>query len=176
MAFFVSKRKLKPNEDAETGELNIVPYLDILMNLTIFMLLSAAGLMSFGVVNATASASKGSGAAAAALAVTVHIEPDGYHLDVSGGPSELGAQATVPTRPDSSYDAAALTERLTAVKASWAEAVRTGLVRAEDTTRVTVASAATIPFDVVVATMDAARTTADRRVLFPDVVLRVGQP
>lgn len=175
MAFFFSKRKLKPSEDGETAELNIVPYLDILMNLTIFMLLSAAGLMSFGVVNATSSDAKGSGASTAALAVTVRIEPDGYHLDVSGGPAGLGTVATVPTRADGSYDAAALTERLTAVKASWSEAVRSGLVRPEDTSRLTVASAAAIPFEIVVATMDAARTTVDRRALFPDVVLRVDE-
>ena len=44
MAFYFSRRKLKPREEEEMGELNIVPYLDILMNLIIFMLLSMTGL------------------------------------------------------------------------------------------------------------------------------------
>ncbi len=175
MAFF-SKRKLKPSEDVEAGELNIVPYLDILMNLTIFMLLSTAGLMSFGVVNATASDPHGSGRGRDALAVIVSIETDGYHVDVTGGPAELAASATVPKRADGGYDVSALTERLTALKASWGEAVRSGLVPEGETTRVTVASAKATPFDVLVATMDAARTTADHRALFPDVALRVGEP
>src|SRR5215831_9270163 len=53
MAFFFSKRKLRM-EEAEFGELNIVPYLDILMNLIIFMLLSMTGLAAFGILNVTA--------------------------------------------------------------------------------------------------------------------------
>ena len=39
MAFFYSKRKLRAREREEGQELNIVPYLDILMNLIMFMLL-----------------------------------------------------------------------------------------------------------------------------------------
>src|SRR5215831_16593126 len=53
MAFFFSKRKLRM-EEAEFGELNIVPYLDILMNLIIFMLLSMTGLAVFGILNVNA--------------------------------------------------------------------------------------------------------------------------
>ena len=36
---YVSKRRFRPKEEEVKGELNIVPYLDILMNLIIFMLL-----------------------------------------------------------------------------------------------------------------------------------------
>src|SRR5215475_14027335 len=53
MAFFFSKRKLRM-EDVEFGELNIVPYLDILMNLIIFMLLSMTGLAVLGILNVNA--------------------------------------------------------------------------------------------------------------------------
>ena len=54
MAFYYSRRKLKPREEEETGELNIVPYLDILMNLILFMLLSINGLAAFGILNVSA--------------------------------------------------------------------------------------------------------------------------
>ena len=54
MAFYFSRRKLKPREEEEAGELNIVPYLDILMNLILFMLLSITGLASFGILNVSA--------------------------------------------------------------------------------------------------------------------------
>jgi hypothetical protein len=54
MAFHFSKRKLRPKEEEETGELNIVPYLDIMMNLIMFMLLSMTGLAAFGILNVNA--------------------------------------------------------------------------------------------------------------------------
>src|SRR5436190_19894067 len=38
-------------EEDELGELNIVPYLDIVTNLVMFMLLSMVGLISLGVLD-----------------------------------------------------------------------------------------------------------------------------
>jgi biopolymer transport protein TolR len=63
MAFHISKRKLKPKEEEEAGELNIVPYLDILMNLIIFILLSMSGLATLGILNVSAPAFGGGGGA-----------------------------------------------------------------------------------------------------------------
>ncbi|HEX9507565.1 MAG TPA: biopolymer transporter ExbD, partial [Myxococcales bacterium] len=54
MAFYFSRRKLRPVEESEASELNFVPYLDILMNLIIFMLLSMTGLAVFGILNVNA--------------------------------------------------------------------------------------------------------------------------
>ena len=54
MAFFYSKRKLRIRGRQEGQELNIVPYLDILMNLIMFMLLSITGLSAFGILNVNA--------------------------------------------------------------------------------------------------------------------------
>jgi len=54
MAFYFSRRKLRPSAEEGHGELNIVPYLDILMNLIIFMLLSMTGLAAFGILNVNA--------------------------------------------------------------------------------------------------------------------------
>jgi hypothetical protein len=54
MAFFYSKRKLRIRRPTRRAELNIVPYLDILMNLIMFMLLSITGLAAFGILNVNA--------------------------------------------------------------------------------------------------------------------------
>ncbi len=40
--------------EEEVGELNIVPYLDIVVNLVMFMLLSMTGLIALGVLNVSA--------------------------------------------------------------------------------------------------------------------------
>ncbi|MCU0700725.1 MAG: biopolymer transporter ExbD, partial [Myxococcaceae bacterium] len=90
MAFHVSKRKLKPKEEEEAGELNIVPYLDILMNLIIFMLLSMTGLATFGILNVSAP-SYGAGGGGGdpnekqPLLLTVAIAKNGYYVAATGG-------------------------------------------------------------------------------------------
>ena len=57
------RRRVHPHE--HTGELNIVPYLDIVVNLVMFMLLSMTGLIALGVVNVSAPKLGGEAAAQA---------------------------------------------------------------------------------------------------------------
>src|SRR4029077_20703692 len=97
MAFYFSKRKIRPKEDEETGELNIIPYLDILMNLIIFMLLSMTGLATFGILNVnapnysqTAQVSPDNGDQQKLL-LTVGISTRGFYVAAVGG--VLGNQA-----------------------------------------------------------------------------------
>ena len=52
-------------EEEHAGELNIVPYLDVVVNLVVFMLLSMTGLIALGVVNVSAPKIGGDAAAAA---------------------------------------------------------------------------------------------------------------
>ena len=60
MAFYASRRKLRPKEHGEEGgELNIIPYLDIMMNLIMFMLLTMTALITLGVLNVTAPSTSG---------------------------------------------------------------------------------------------------------------------
>ena len=177
MAYF-SKRKLKPKEEEEMGELNIVPYLDILMNLIIFMLLSMTGLATFGIVNINApsySAGGGSGATPdekPPLLLTVAVSSKGFFLAATGGVLPFAQEAasgaapagdappTVPVKANGEYDYAMLTERMKQIKASF-----------PTETKVILAADAQIPYEVVVATLDATRETADRKLLFPDVTL-----
>ncbi|MFX8339394.1 hypothetical protein ABTL37_19555, partial [Acinetobacter baumannii] len=46
------KRRVHQHE--KLGELNIVPYLDILVNLTMFLLVSMTSVIQFGILNVAA--------------------------------------------------------------------------------------------------------------------------
>lgn len=171
MAFHHSRRKLKPREEEEGGELNIVPYLDILMNLIIFMLLSITGLTAFGALNVSAptygAAGLGQGDAdAPKLMLTVLISHKGLY--VRGNSPEVapveGGAPTVPLRADGTQDFAALNARMVKLKAAFPQE-----------TKVIVAADPDIPYDSLIQTMDALRETAgsasERKLLFPDVTL-----
>ena len=56
------RRRVREEEHA--GELNIVPYLDVVVNLVMFMLLSMTGLITLGVLNVSAPKIAGEGAGA----------------------------------------------------------------------------------------------------------------
>jgi biopolymer transport protein TolR len=176
MAFFYSRRKLKVREDHELGELNIVPYLDILMNLIMFMLLSITGLAAFGILNVNAPSYGGPSAGATddadkpKLLLSVLISKNGFYVAGAGG--VLGPQTgavnpaetppTLPRKADGTYDYAGLNAQLVVVKKEFP---------AE--TKVIIGAEAEIPYEVLVGTMDAVRETPgpDRKVLFPDVTL-----
>ncbi len=166
--------------EEETGELNIVPYLDVVVNLVMFMLLSMTGLVALGVVNVSAPKLGGEAAAGAApsdqpkLLLTVAIAKSGFYVAGAGG--VLGADAASPdaTRPptiprkDGKYDFAALSEQMKAIKDKF-----------PNETAVILSADPEIVYDVLVQTMDACREatvrkpdgTSERRPLFFDVSL-----
>ena len=91
MAFFYSKRRAPRSGDQhEVGELNIVPYLDILMNLIMFMLLSITGLSAFGILNVNApnyggpAAQMTDDADKPKLLLTVLISRRGFYVAAAG--------------------------------------------------------------------------------------------
>lgn len=175
MAFYFSKRKIRPKEEEETGELNIIPYLDILMNLIIFMLLSMTGLATFGILNVNAP-NYGAGASAAAnpeekppLLLTVAISKKGYYLAATGGVlpgvAEAGAAVgegapTIGKLADGSYDFNALTEKMKEIKSTFPQE-----------SKIIVAAETDIQYETLISTMDAVRETNDHKLLFPDVTL-----
>lgn len=171
MAFYFSKRKTRPKEEEESGELNIVPYLDILMNLIIFMLLSMAGLATFGMLNINPpsyGAGAGGGQDKPALTLTVAIGKDGFFIAATGGvlpgQTENGVPGTTaPTisrKGNGEYDFAALTEKMKEIKANF-----------PSETKLMLAAEASTDYDTLVQTLDATRETPDRKLLFPDVTL-----
>ncbi|MBM4782073.1 MAG: biopolymer transporter ExbD [Archangiaceae bacterium] len=173
MAFHVSKRKLKPKEEEEAGELNIVPYLDILMNLIIFMLLSMSGLATFGILNVSAPSYGGGGGGGnpdekPPLLLTVAIAKNGYYIAATGGvlpgieqtgTAAEGAPPTIAKKGDA-YDYNALNAKMKEIKTSF-----------PDESKVIIAAEADTSYEVLIGTMDSTRETNDKKLLFPDVTL-----
>ncbi len=164
-----------------TGELNIVPYLDIVVNLVMFMLLSMAGLISLGVLNVSAPKISGEGAGAAQaedkpkLLLTVAVGKQGFYIAGAGG--VLGKDAntadttrppTIPLKADGKYDFAALTEQMKVIKTQFPN--ETQLILSAD---------ADVVYDILIQTMDACREYvsplpgggSERKPLFFDVSL-----
>lgn len=171
------------HDEEHAGELNIVPYLDIVTNLVVFMLLSMAGLISLGVVNVSAPRIVSEPQAQAPdqprLLLTVAISKRGFYIAGAGG--VLGGAAdratvdatqppTVPLAPDGSYDYAALTQKMKLVKE-----------RYPDETNLILSADADVAYDVLIHTMDACRETRaagadgtpERKPLFFDVSLSI---
>ncbi len=158
MAFHISRRKLKPKEEDEMGELNIVPYLDILMNLIIFMLLSMTGLATLGVLNVSAPAFGGGGGGAEnpqapELLLTVAISKDGFYVAGQGAVLPGSAEnvkpgegaPTVPKNPDGTYNYVGLNEKMKEVKNAVHEMIREGKVSPASDSKVIIAAEAEHP-------------------------------
>jgi biopolymer transport protein TolR len=156
MAFHFSRQKLRPREEESAGELNVVPYLDILMNLIIFMLLSMAGLATLGMVSASAPeiAPPRGDRQGPALTLVVAVAQAGFFIEGAGG------RVAIPRKADGRYDFETLSSRMQDLKA-----------RFPDENKVVIAADAEVDYQSLVATVDATRETADRRRLFPEVTL-----
>ncbi|MCK6548370.1 biopolymer transporter ExbD [Myxococcota bacterium] len=177
--FTYVRRKRRLPQEEETGELNIVPYLDILVNLIMFLLVTQATLVSLGLVDVTAPsyAQPGAGAGEAPkpgeeqLRLTIGIAKEGFFIAAKGGvlPGEVQPSGettpdgvvreapTVPKKADGSYDFPLLTAKLRAIKTAFPNA-----------TAVYVAADDNVSYEVLVKTLDASREDA-RGPLFPQV-------
>jgi biopolymer transport protein ExbD len=170
--------------EEETGELNIVPYLDVVVNLVMFMLLSMTGLITLGVLNVSAPKIGGEQAAVQGakeegpkLLLTVAIGKDGFFVAGAGGvlgadatSPEAGRPPTVPLTKDGKYDYEALTAQLVKVKEQYPKE-----------TQVILSADPAVLYDTLIQTMDACRDfkatsadgTSEHKPLFFDVSLSV---
>jgi biopolymer transport protein TolR len=165
-------RTHKEEEGIEGTELNLVPYLDIMVNLIMFMLvtytvMAELGMISFnppaaGPVNKT----PGQKSDEKPLLLTVGITERGFSLLTPDSGMEV-----VPKTGDGKYDYKELTRRLARIK---------GQVKVDP--HLIIAAEGTIKYDIVVQTMDAARENPEKLVkdkfgkdvpsaLFPEVSL-----
>jgi biopolymer transport protein TolR len=180
VAFYFSRRKTRPREPDEVGELNIVPYLDIMMNLIMFMLLSMTGLAVFGILNVNAPSYGGPSAGAGEtqpdqpkLLLSVLISKKGYFIAGAGAvlgqetpageaTATVEGEPTVPRKGDGTYDTASLTAKMVQIKTAF-----------PSETKVIVGAEADIPYETLIDTMDAIRETGggERKILFSDVTL-----
>ncbi len=158
-------KELAPDE--EGGELNIVPFLDIIMNVLMFVLATVSVTFT-ATIDTLPPKAGGSGAKAPTvptLGLTILIVPDGFSMkakggNVSPGCDSLGGGLAVG-KSGADYDYAALTRCVAKLKGS-ADAF------AEET-NVTISANPNIPYYAVIATIDAVRKTDDGKELFPDV-------
>ena len=176
--------RFRIREDEETGELNIVPYLDVVVNLVMFMLLSMTGLITLGVLNVSAPKIGGEANEAAAAAeqgpkllLTVAIGKQGFYVAGAGGvlgsdanASDLSRPPTVPLKADGRYDFQELNRQLGAIKE-----------RFPNETQVILSADGEVVYEVLIQTMDACREQivklpdgkSERKQLFFDVSLSV---
>jgi biopolymer transport protein TolR len=173
------RKKRKPVEEVEMGELNIVPYLDIMVNLIMFLLITQATMVALGVINVTAPTYATAGVSSSTrkdprteLRLTVGVALDGFYIAAKGGvlgqevePEKVEvtpdgvqrATPTVPLGPDGKHNYKALTQKLRTIKTVFPQAQAVYLAADQN-----------IPYDVIVKTLDASRSDTQGE-LFPAV-------
>ena len=165
------RRLSQPKElapDEEGGELNIVPFLDIVMNILIFVLATVSVTFT-AAVDTNPPANKGSGVraeiASEALNLSVFIVSDGFSLKASGGNiapgcQDRGAGIAVP-KQGNNYDFTGLTACAARLKGLSPEFA--------DETQATITANPGVEFQTVVAVMDALRNTPSGDALFENI-------
>jgi biopolymer transport protein ExbD len=166
-------RRLKEHSEEaeeEMGEINLVPYMDIVTNIIIFLLASTVYNVTFANVNVS-SPTIGQGGAAAEepqkppLNLTVTAGANGFIIAASGGvlPGPTQNGPTIPKLPGDKYDYKALTQKLMEIKKV-----------ESDETKATFNADSLTPYSTVVETLDAMREDTNGKLLFPDVVFAAG--
>lgn len=187
------KRKAHPHE--HQGELNIIPFLDIMVNLVMFMLMSMSGFVTFQMINTVApdlaadvapppDPSTPPPKPEENLVLNVSISKRGFYIAATGGvlPGDK------PADPNADPTTAAPTIPLIKVKKKFK---RNGVDVFEEVddydynaltvkmksiksvyptkTQVLIAAEPLIKYEVVIGTMDATRLDPDGHSMFPDV-------
>ena len=171
------RRLSEPREvapDEEGGELNIVPFLDIIVNVLIFVLATVAVTFTAS-IETTPPASRGAGVRkeieSTALNLTVFIVNEGFSIKASGGNVAPGCQGVGPgvaiAKKEAKYDFAALNRCAAKLKASNTDFA--------DERQVYITANPGTPFQTVISVIDALRVDSanPKRVLFDNVNFKV---
>ncbi|HEY3353554.1 MAG TPA: biopolymer transporter ExbD [Polyangia bacterium] len=190
-------------EEAEIGgELNVIPYLDVVTNIVMFLLASMTTYsLTFGNMNITAPSSAGGGGDGAeekeSLNLSVFITESGFTIAAKGGQlvnPKTNTTPTIDTRPlPDNLKADRLTESRNGkglhcpeeLQLEWdysALSKKLGEFKygpeASDATKeekkVILTANPGVCYNVLIRTMDAVRRDGEGRELFPDVVLGAG--
>src|SRR5262249_14968667 len=142
-------RRAKPPEEEQTGEINVVPFLDIITNVLMFVLATVAVTFTATIESNPPRNRPGSGTDTA-LGLTVLVVPDGFSVKAKGGNvapgcSDTGVGIAVPKK-EGSYDYDALKACATRLKSS-----SPSFATESD---VTISANPGIPYDTVIATLD----------------------
>ena len=183
-ATFVRKSRKKLNHYSQAegeGELNIVPFLDIIMNLVMFLLVSQALLVSLGVIDVTAPTYAPPNPSSGGnpdekpkedLKLTLGVAVEGFYIAAKGGVlpglAETTAadvtsagvarrEPTIPLKADGGYDYQQLSHKLREIKTVFPDAIA-----------IFFAADSAVSFEVVVKTLDHSREDSKGK-LFPAV-------
>jgi len=167
----------EPDAGDEAGELNIIPYLDIIINILVFVLVSVS--VTFMSTIDTVPPSVGGGkvrdtVSSKKLNLSVIISAKGISFKTSGGSiatgcDNVGGGITIPAKespgPDQSpYDAAAIT--------ACARKLKSARPEFEEETQVTITASPGIEYQYVIEVLDAVRID-DKGELFPEAFFGV---
>ena len=165
-------RELSPDE--EGGELNIVPFLDIITNVLMFVLATIS--VTFTTLIDTNAPKAGGGGRAPTkptLSLNVVILDKGFIVSAFGqrigegcnGPGSGVTVGMTSTGGQTDYDFTALN--------SCAKKLKNQVPEASDETSATVTGNASTPYQVIISTCDALRKADDGQVMFPDITFGV---
>jgi len=161
-------RRLKTEHDEaeeETAEINLVPYMDIVTNIIIFLLASVVQQVPLGNINVSSPTIGGAGAAADTepepppLNLTVTVAANGFIVAGSGA-----VIPPIPKLPNGQYDFDGLNNKLSEIKKEIAHGE----------TKATFNADSYVPYEMVVKTLDAMREDKAGKPLFPDIVFAAG--
>jgi biopolymer transport protein ExbD len=163
-------RELAPDE--EGGELNIVPFLDIIVNILIFVLATVAVTFT-ATIETQPPASGGSGVRkeieSKALNLTVLIVNEGFSIKAAGGNVAAGCDGVGPGLAipikNGTFDYDGLTDCATKLKQSSSDFA--------DETQVYISANPGTDYQTLISTIDALRSMRNGDALFTDVNFKV---
>lgn len=149
-------------------ELNLVPYLDIMVNLVLFMLVTITSFLSFTILNASIpqiapdSAQVIEKQKKEELLLVVRVLSTGYRVDPSVQGGAAIEKQTFPKK-DGNYDRESLKNMMITLKA-----------RFKDEQKVLIVAEPAVAYDTIISTMDSVRETEpSMEDLFPEVTLSI---
>jgi biopolymer transport protein TolR len=161
---------VEPQPGEEAGELNIVPYLDIIMNVMMFVLasVSVTFITSIDTTPPSIGGRGKSDVASKALNLSAFVTDDGISLKTSGGNIAPGCQGagggiTFPIQNiggQKAHDFAGVT--------ACAKKLKNSRPEFKEETQVTITAKSNIEYGTIIDTMDALRKDNEEE-LFPDV-------
>jgi biopolymer transport protein ExbD len=165
------RRLSQPKEAVEgedAGELNIIPFLDIITTVMMFVLATVAVTFT-ATIDSTPPSLGGKGVRAAAqsnaLNLAVFVVNEGFSLKASGGNIATGCTAPGPglavPKAGNDYDYPSLTECAKKLKDASADF--------KDETQVTITANPGIDYQTLIRAIDALRRSKEGEDLFPDV-------
>jgi biopolymer transport protein ExbD len=157
-------REIPPDE--EGGELNIVPFLDIITNVLMFVLATVSVTFTATIDTLPPRAGGGARPTTPALGLTVIVVGDGFSVKARGGNvapgcNDTGAGLAVGKTAGGDYDYPTLNSCVARLKHLSPDFASEN--------QVTISANPNIPYQAIISTIDAVRTASNGEELFGDV-------